>query len=108
MENKNLTVKEVNELLRKNLDLIQEKIPDTSDDYKWIFNYFIGEKFEGVSPEKLKVCDRVRDKKIDFYQAEDDVFIAYQCKLGDFEKLDKIQTYGEEVINEAEDIYTFL
>lgn len=108
MENSNLSVKEVNELLRKNLDLIQDKIFESTEDYKKIFNYFIGEKFEGISPERLKVCDKTKDKKIDFYYPEDDVFVAYQCKLGEFENLDKVQTYGDEIINEAEDIYTFL
>jgi hypothetical protein len=42
MDNNNLTITQVNDLLRKNLDLIQEKIPDTTDDYKRIFNFFIG------------------------------------------------------------------
>src|SRR5215213_8728273 len=108
MENKNLNISDVNELLRRNLELTQENIPDAVEDYKKIFNYFIGEKFEGIAPEKLKVCDKARDQKIDFYQAEDDMFVAYQCKLGEFEKFDKVLSYDNTIINEAEDIYSFL
>src|SRR4051794_21747657 len=95
--------------LRERLDKLQESLPEFTDDYHRLFLYFIGEQFEDLSPDRMKICDRQRDQKIDFYNVEEDRFVGYQCKVPDLEILGekgKIETYGAELVNEAEDILT--
>ena len=99
------------DLLKKRLEQLQEEIPEAVDDYHRLFLYFVGEQFEGISPEEIKICDRKGDQKIDFYDAGEDRFVAYQCKLPELENLKKkksITTFGADLVNEAEDVLTFL
>lgn len=105
---KNKEIEDLNQFLKKNFDSIQSEFPESGEDYKRTFNYFIGEKLEGVSPERLRVCDRTKDQHLDFYIAGEDAFSAYQCKLGEFETFDAIPSYSDGVINELEDIFTFI
>jgi len=60
------------DLLRNRLDQIQAELPDVVDDYHKLFLYYVAERFEGLSPEKVKICDRKGDQKIDFYGFSDD------------------------------------
>jgi len=102
---------EIVERLRNQLDQISENLPEFTDDYHRLFNYFIGEHFEEVSPDRIKICDRQRDQKIDFYNAEEDRFVAYQCKLPDMDLLGDARSpasFGADLVNEAEDVLTFL
>jgi hypothetical protein len=97
--------------LRLRLDEMSESLPEFTDDYHRLFLYFVGEHFEDVSPDRIKISDQQRDQKIDFYDVEEDRFAAYQCKLPDLDLLQGtsvIPTYGAELVNEAEDILTFL
>ena len=99
------------DLLRKRLEQLQEEIPEAVDDYHRLFLYFVGEQFEGISPEEIKISDQKGDQKIDFYDAGEDRFVAYQCKLPELERLEQkksIATFGPDLVNEAEDILTFL
>ena len=100
-------------LLKNRLDQLHEDVPEAVDDYHHIFLYFVGEQFEGVSPEKLRICDRSPggDQKIDFYEANEDRFTVYQCKLPEIENLERraiISPFNADLVNEAEDILTFL
>jgi len=98
-------------MLRNKLDQIQPELPEIIDDYHKLFLYFIGDHFEGILPEKIKICDRKGDQKIDFYHVGENRFAAYQCKLPDLDLIEsegKIQTFGSDLVNEAEDILTFL
>jgi hypothetical protein len=102
---------EIVERLRLQLDHISESLPEFTDDYHRLFNYFIGEHFEEVSPDRIKICDRQRDQKIDFYNSEEERFVAYQCKLPDMDLLETVkspQSFGADLVNEAEDVLTFL
>lgn len=99
-------VSEIVKRLRLQLDQISETLPEFTDDYHRLFNYFIGEHFEEVPPDRIKICDRQRDQKIDFYNAEEDRFVAYQCKLPDLELLEEtksVHSFGADLVNEAED-----
>lgn len=101
------------ELLKNRLEQLQEEIPEATDDYHRLFLYFVGEQFEGISPDKIRICDGSPqgDQKIDFYDAGEDRFVAYQCKLPEFERLEErksVRTYGADLVNEAEDVLTFL
>ena len=99
------------DLLRKRLEQLQEEIPEAVDDYHRLFLYFVGEQFEGISPEEIKISDQKGDQKIDFYDAGEDRFVAYQCKLPELERLEQkksIATFGPDLVNEAEDVLTFL
>ena len=101
---------EIVNLLKNRLDQLEEDIPE-ADDYHRLFLYFVGEQFEGISPEDIKICDRKGDQKIDFYDAAEDRFVVYQCKLPELENLQKkksIITFGADLVNEAEDVLTFL
>lgn len=98
-------------MLKKQLDQIQDDVPESTDDHHRLFLYFIGSQFESLLPSKLRVIDGKGDQKIDFYYVGEDRFVAYQCKLPDLDLLEKegkIKTFGPELINEAEDILTFL
>ena len=105
-----LVPKDVRKALTRALEELSEEIPEASGDYHRLFNYFVGLHFEGVTPSRLRVCDRTRDQKIDFYHASEDQFVAYQCKLPDLDKLDEdeVMAFGPEVVNELEDALTFL
>ena len=99
------------DLLKKRLEQLQEEIPEAIDDYHRLFDYFVGEQFEGISPEEIKICDQKGDQKIDFYDAGEDRFVVYQCKLPELELLEakkNITTFGADLVNEAEDVLTFL
>jgi len=99
------------EMLERRLEQIQDEVPDFVDDYHELFDYFVGERFEGISPDQLKITDQKSDQQIDFYEDFEDRFVAYQCKLPDLDKVGKIgkvQTYGPNVIDEIENILTFL
>lgn len=99
------------DLLKKRLEQLQEEIPEAIDDYHRLFDYFVGEQFEGISPDEIKICDQKGDQKIDFYDAGEDSFVVYQCKLPELERLEQeksIATYGPDIVNEAEDVLTFL
>ena len=102
---------EIVDLLKNRLDRLQEETPEETDDYHRLFLYFVGEQFEGISPEKIQICDQKGDQKIDFYDAGEDRFVAYQCKLPELELLEErksVATFGPDLVNEAEDILTFL
>ena len=102
---------EIIDLLKKRLDQLHEDTPEETDDYHRLFLYFVGEQFEGISPEKIQICDQKGDQKIDFYDAGEDRFVAYQCKLPEIERLEEkksVATFGPNLVNEAEDILTFL
>jgi hypothetical protein len=97
--------------LRDRLDQLSESLPEFTDDYHRLFLYFAGETFEEVSPDRIKICDRKGDQKLDFYNAEEDRFVAYQCKLPELDLLEgnaAAPSYGAELVNEVEDILTFL
>ena len=98
-------------LLKNRLDQLQEETLEVTDDYHRLFNYFVGEQFEGISPEKIQICDQRGDQKIDFYDAGEDRFVVYQCKLPDLELLEEkknIATFDADLVNEAEDVLSFL
>ena len=102
---------EIVDLLKNRLEQLQEEIPEIIDDYHRLFLYFVGEQFEGVSPEKIQICDQKGDQKIDFYDAGEDRFVVYQCKLPELERLEQkesIANFGPNLVNEAEDVLTFL
>ena len=102
---------EIIDLLKNRLEQLQEEIPEIIDDYHRLFLYFVGEQFEGISPEKIQICDQKGDQKIDFYDAGEDRFVAYQCKLPELERLEQkesIANFGPNLVNEAEDVLTFL
>ena len=87
------------------------EIPEAIDDYHRLFLYFVGEQFEGISPEEIKICDQKGDQKIDFYDEGEDRFVVYQCKLPELERLEQrksVATFGSDIVNEAEDVLTFL
>ena len=65
------------DLLKKRLEQLQEEIPEAIDDYHRLFDYFVGEQFEGISPDEIKICDQKGDQKIDFYDAGEDRFVVY-------------------------------
>ena len=98
-------------ILRTRLDRLQESLPEFTDDYHRLFVYFVGQQFEEVPPDALKICDRQNDQKVDFYKMEEDRFIVYQCKLPELDRVereDKIAAFGADLVNEAEDILTFM
>ena len=102
---------EIVNLLKGRLEQLQEELPEVVDEYHRLFLYFVGEQFEGISPEKIQICDQKGDQKIDFYDAGEDRFVVYQCKLPELERLEKkksIATFDADLVNEAEDILTFL
>lgn len=97
------------EMLERRLEQIEA--PDLVDDLHKLFDYFVGERFEGISPDQLKITDQKSDQQIDFYEDYEDRFVAYQCKLPDIDKMkktEKVQTFGPNVIDEVENILTFL
>ncbi|GAI07984.1 unnamed protein product, partial [marine sediment metagenome] len=99
------------DLLRTRLDQIQSELPDVVDDYHKLFLYYVAERFEGLSSEKVKICDRKGDQKIDFFGSTEDRFVAYQCKLPELDILkqkEKVHTFDEVITKEADDILTFL
>lgn len=96
--------------LREELDKI-ENVPEITEDYHKLFLYFIADQFEGLDPNNVNICEGRLDKKLDFYAAGEETFTVYQCKLPEIdilEKKNKIQMYGPDLINEAEDCLTFL
>ena len=102
---------EIVDLLKKRLDQLQEETPEDTDDYHRLFLYFVGEQFEGISPEKLQICDRKGDQKIDFYDAGEDRFVAYQCKLPELESLEEkksVAPFNADLVIDVEDILSFL
>ncbi|MBN2393546.1 MAG: AIPR family protein [Anaerolineae bacterium] len=104
-------IRETTQMLRKRLEQLQDDVPELTDDYHRLFLYFIGDQFENLPPSKIKICDRKLDQKIDFYHAGEDRFVAYQCKLPEFELLEEegqIRSFGADLVNELEDILTFL
>lgn len=107
-ETTEFSLPQVSEHLKSQLDNLVDELDDAVDDYKKLFNYFVASKFEGITPAQLRVCDRSNDQKIDFYFADDDQFVAYQCKLGEFETHESVISYGDEIVNEIEDIFTFV
>ena len=99
---------EIVNLLKNRLDQLEEDIPE-ADDYHRLFLYFVGEQFEGISPEDIKILRSKKEiRKIDFYDAAEDRFVVYQCKLPELENLQKkksIITFGADLVNEAEDVF---
>lgn len=77
-------------ILGTRLDRLHESLPEFTDDYHRLFVYFVGQKFEDLPPDTIKICDRKKDQQIDFYKVEEDRFVAYQCKLPDLGILDLI------------------
>jgi len=97
--------------LRTRMDRLQETLPEFTDDYHRLFVYFVGQQFEEIPPDILNICDRQNDQKIDFYKVEESRFVAYQCKLPELDRLEetgKLEPFGPDLVNEAEDILTFL
>jgi hypothetical protein len=103
--------REITKMLRQRLELLQESVPELLDDEHRLFVFFAGSVLQGIPFEKLKVSDRKGDQKMDFYYVGEDRFVACQCKLPDLdvvEKAGEMQRYGPDVINEIEDVLTFL
>ncbi|HTW92584.1 MAG TPA: AIPR family protein, partial [bacterium] len=97
-------------LLRRTLETLSEEGPDLGDDFQKLFVYYIGQQLENIAPDRLRVCDRSKDQKIDFYDITEERVVAYQCKLPDIDDTSVVSpvTYGPDVINEIEDVLTFL
>jgi len=111
MDSKKQDIKEAIELLKSKLNSIQENTPEIEDDYHRLFLYFAGYQFEGQEPDELKICDGKDDMGIDIYVAEDERFAIYQCKLPEWETMEKeqsVQSFGPKIINEAEDALSFI
>ena len=60
-------INETIEMLAARMDQIQLTLPIVEEDYHKLFLYYVGERFEGVAPNNLKITDYKNDKKIDFY-----------------------------------------
>ncbi|MBI5695001.1 MAG: AIPR family protein [Nitrospirae bacterium] len=107
----NISISAAIDMLQKKMEHLSEEVPEYTDDIHKLFDYFVGVHFEGVQPDALAVCDQAKDQKIDLYHQTENRFVVYQCKCPDLSLLEngkKIQTYGNNEVNEIEDVLTFL
>lgn len=106
-------IKETIEMLVKAMDEIPDELPDVVDDYHRLFVFFIGYMYEGIRPQETMeqnlICDQQGEHGIDLYNADENRFVVYQCKLPELNLIqDKVPTFDADIINEAEDALTFL